>query len=83
MPREINDQAVANRTACKAAASAARGDRNAGISCGYDRRFRLQCTAREGNRRGFDLINRRIRRVELTGQIIESDLAIGRWQCAR
>src|SRR5206468_5667087 len=63
--RELYDQAVTNRAADEAGAGAARDEGNAGLAGGADYRTGLGGVAGKGHPRWFDLINRRVGRVEL------------------
>src|SRR5712692_7504031 len=75
VPRKIDDQSFANRVAHQAGAGAARDNRNACVGRYTNNGGGLLCAFWKGRARGFNLINRRIGRVKLTGQIIKSDLA--------
>ena len=76
MRRELDDQTIADRAACQPAPSAARRDGDALVRRGPNHRTGLLRAARERHRDRFDLIDGRVGRVELTRQIIESQVAI-------
>jgi hypothetical protein len=75
--RKINDQTLANRIPNQTRACAPRRDGNACICRRADDEACLPRASRKRNAHGFDLINRRVRRVQLTRQIIKARVATG------
>src|SRR5947207_7865905 len=76
VPREIDDQPVADRVPDQTRAGAAWCDRNIFVRGGADDRAGFVGAARKRHANWLDLINRRIGRVELARQIVESNIAI-------
>src|SRR5712692_5301297 len=70
VPRKIDDQSFANRVAHQAGAGAARDNRNACVGC-------LLRAFWKGRANRLDLINRSIRRIKLSRQVIKPDVATG------
>ena len=78
--REINDQAVADGSARKARARAARNDRHARLRRRLDDGAGLVRAAGKRHGQRLDLVNRRVRGVELARQIVKGDFANRRLQ---
>ena len=75
--RKINDQSLANRIPNQTCAGAPRRDGNACICRRADDEACLLRVFRKRDPYRFDLINRRVRRVQLTRQIIKARVATG------
>ena len=77
---KINDHALAHGAANQTGAGAARNDRHPRMVRRLNDRGGLRRVARKRDRQRFNLVMRRIRRIELAGQIVEGDLTIGAGQ---
>ena len=75
--RELDDQSFANRVSDQARAGATRCDRNVRVRGGTNDRACLLRAARKRYAFRLDLINRRVGRVELAGEVVEMDFAAG------
>jgi hypothetical protein len=76
--RKIDDQPFADGIADQACTGPARGDGNIFVGCRPNDRARFGSSGRKRNSERLNLINRRVRRVKLPGQIIEMNVATGR-----
>ena len=78
--REINDEAVADGSARKTRSRAARNDRYTRLRRRLDDGAGIVRAGGKRHGQRLDLVNRRIRGVELTRQIVKSDVANRRLQ---
>jgi hypothetical protein len=76
--REIDDQTIANCAAGEATAGTAGRDRNTRSPGRQNDCARLLCVPGEGDGCGLNLVKRGVGRVNVSGAIIEGDLAIRR-----
>jgi hypothetical protein len=75
--REIEDESFANSIADQAGAGAARRNRKICVGCRVDDEASLLCTLRKCDPTRLNLVNRRVRRVQLTRKIIKARVAPG------
>jgi hypothetical protein len=75
--RKINDHSFANGISNQTRTGTARRDGKTRICRGTDDKARLLRAFRKSDADWFDLINRRVRRVQLTRQIIKARVATG------
>ena len=81
VPREIHDEAVAQRAAAQARARAAWRHREGGAECGLDGGAGLLGRLGKSHGGGHDLIGGGIRGIKLAREIIERDFTFHRVQC--
>jgi len=79
--REIDDHAVTNRPTHQTGSSATRDHGHSGLSGRLDDGAGLASASRKCHRDGFDLIDGCVSRVELAGEVIERDVAMGTREC--
>ena len=75
VPREIDNQAFADRVSNQTRTGAARRHRNAGIGCGMNDCARLLRAFRKGRADRLDLIDRSVSGIKLARQIIKARVA--------